>query len=620
MNIEELSPAQNEKAPEATKGSSFSEQLLAPSLVNSDIPYEIRSNQSFVEQVASRKKLVEVYAAYTSNPDDISSKHKLYQELSKSFGGDASFGRAALYVPFSLLPNISNDQSNEAQVFTSSYKKAFNNLLTENAADFRADFLDGDVLEPALRDGKPPEQIIKAPHLLPWLMRNGIFSQEEVITLVKQATNPVLIQSLSDVLPVLYRDLLVDDQILDVLTASPHQAFRRLEYRMKKESTVPPEVLPHEHTPKELLVLFTQSYQALQKRISSDKVSPKRIEWQLEIQGRRLQDEFASKLAPYVQNDLDTATLDTFVAQNNPIIISLLLTTLTMQASIEFENEGVIHTHTEKLITHLLSKITGIQDRSVLEASTKLQTYVHKYGADIKPHEKPQFMESKETPRTTKYLETLASCAHFIEEDPLLSQCLYPVTLSLGSHAKGYAKNGSDIDMGVFVKAGTSEDLRKSIQEKLEQMSRTLGIHGSCMEFWLQEDENGVIIKNYENPDQKRGDSVLTHPLTGSWVGNLGATKKLRQRLMRMYLESEHKLVANRDARGVWLKDIEHNILQYRLMHKGYASHMPPETTKKKPHHFSIDGESMFYDEGYRKVAFDLYLKKVFLPVVSEHT
>lgn len=615
--MHETAPKQNqqEQLPSLTRSTSFIEQILEPSLANSDIPYEIRMDKSFVEQIKTRQKTIDAYTAYKIDRGDTQNTNKLYEELSVFFNTHTEFARAALYIPFTLLPDVSTNQSKEALDFVVSFKKAFDNLLTH--IDFRADFMDGDILEPGLRAGKLPEQVVKAPHLLPWLMNKGIFSQQEIIAYIEGATTPHLVQALADVVPLLYRESLVDDALLGVLATSPHQQFRDLVPRLQKTHHTSFESSLPLHTPKQIIASFMQSHEAMMRRISADSISEGRKYWQQEVQGDHMQDEFALKLAPHIQNDMDTSTIDALLGGNNPHVTSLLITSLRIKAGTEFEIEGAVNNHTKTLITHTLSKVSQKNDRIVTQAYDKLRAYAHHYGVAIPAPENPQFTQQKDTSRTESYFETLTSCARYIEEDQVLSHCLYPVVISLGSHAKGYAKEGSDIDMGIFVREGTQEDERKAIHEKLAEMSRHLGIHGSSMEFWLEKNEDGVSIKNYDNPDPRRGDSSLTHPLTGQWVGNLGATKSLRQNLMRMYLNNTNKTIEGHNARSVWLKDLEHNMVQYRLMHKGYASHLPPEAIHRKVSHFSIDSESMFYDNGYRTVAFDIYLKKVFLPELS---
>lgn len=615
MKMEPASIQKHQEEPRINKTKSFSEQLLGPTLTDSDIPYEIKLDANFLKQVKERKKLIEAYTSYKLDAENTDNLNNLYAELSEVFEKDESFARAALYIPFDLLPNVSISKNQEALTFISSYKKAFISLL--NQMDFRADFVDGDVLDTELRQGEAPERIVKVLHLLPWLMRKSIFSQEEVIAIIKKADESTLIKTLADVLPILYRESLLDDDIFNVLSTSPHKILRDLIGKIKKEDINHPKTNLENITPKEILTSFMEAHEAALKRISMLPTSQERKIWQTEMQTELLQEEFAHKLLSHM-HDLDTSTVEKLIEQKNSLLISLIITSLRIKAGEEFEEGHQVSSETKDLITHILLKTSNYQDVPIMQARRKLISHSYQYGVRIESLESPQFIQEEETLLTKKYFEKLSSCAKFIEEDPFLNKYLYPVTISLGSHAKGYAKETSDTDMGVFIRKDVNENQRNEIQGKLKQMFLTLNINGSCMEFWTDENTDGITIKNYENPDPKRGDNSLTHPLTGQWVGNLTETKKLRQDLMKMYLESDGKTVDVYDARSVWLKDLEHNMLQYRLMHKGYASHIPPYSIKKKTSNFPIDGSSMFYDEGYRGVAFDLYLKKVFLPVVSK--
>ena len=72
------------------------------------------------------------------------------------------------------------------------------------------------------------------------------------------------------------------------------------------------------------------------------------------------------------------------------------------------------------------------------------------------------------------------------------------------------------------------------------------------------------------------------------------------------------------DARKNWLLEIERDTLQYRLMHKGNARHYPEQGGIQTENSGALDSESMFWDSGYRRVATQLFLKKVFLPQLEK--
>jgi hypothetical protein len=62
---------------------------------------------------------------------------------------------------------------------------------------------------------------------------------------------------------------------------------------------------------------------------------------------------------------------------------------------------------------------------------------------------------------------------------------------------------------------------------------------------------------------------------------------------------------------------MERDTLQYRLMHKGYERFFPAYGGMKTPHGDRIDGESIFWDSGYRDAAIKLFANRVFLPKIS---
>ncbi len=89
--------------------------------------------------------------------------------------------RIALFLPFESLPTA-DEQGDEAQRFRRSYLSALSDLL--RMRDVRANFVDGDVLEVDARSSDP-ERVIKAAHLIPWLVRNGMLEESDVVMLAQ---------------------------------------------------------------------------------------------------------------------------------------------------------------------------------------------------------------------------------------------------------------------------------------------------------------------------------------------------------------------------------------------------------------------------------------------------
>ena len=102
--------------------------------------------------------------------------------------------RLALYLPFQTLPEP-GETGEAASALRKTYLAAWDALLS--AQDVRANFVDGDVVETRAAAG-PPERIVKAAHLAPFLVRRGLLTPETLAELLELETDPVLCRSLID--------------------------------------------------------------------------------------------------------------------------------------------------------------------------------------------------------------------------------------------------------------------------------------------------------------------------------------------------------------------------------------------------------------------------------------
>ena len=69
----------------------------------------------------------------------------------------------------------------------------------------------------------------------------------------------------------------------------------------------------------------------------------------------------------------------------------------------------------------------------------------------------------------------------------------------------------------------------------------------------------------------------------------------------------------NKNFRRQALESIEKDALQYRLMHKGYERFCAPCGGSALKKQTSLDGNSPFWDSGYRAMATKLFVERVFL-------
>lgn len=216
-------------------------------------------------------------------------------------------------------------------------------------------------------------------------------------------------------------------------------------------------------------------------------------------------------------------------------------------------------------------------------------------------------------------IEVVRQAVESIQSNPELSKLIYPACILFGSKIKGYGAIDADVDLAVFVRPEISAEERDYLKAQLSQTFSHDKIKGKVVEFWLEDrgDEFGIL--DFENLDSTLADSSWAHVLfEGSWVGDEDAIKELYEKLLSGFLYSKDKKIFGGDARTIWLEEMEKDTLQYRLMHKGYTRLFPRQGGIQTKHSDRIDGQSTFYDSGYRRLATKLYLSKVFLPQLEK--
>ena len=91
------------------------------------------------------------------------------------------------------------------------------------------------------------------------------------------------------------------------------------------------------------------------------------------------------------------------------------------------------------------------------------------------------------------------------------------------------------------------------------------------------------------------------------WIGGDGVTD-----LLEVAIRKAEAYCGALDRRRS-IERLEIDLLQYRLLHKGYQRFMRGYNSLAKGYP-NLDGDCPFYDEGYRKIATELFAKYVFIP------
>ncbi|MEJ2441736.1 MAG: hypothetical protein P8Y06_02340, partial [Patescibacteria group bacterium] len=200
-----------------------------------NLPPEIINNKKLVEQVSLRKDLhqlfdrvfqaipnptINIEEAAKEGLTDEYTVRELWDGVTDFLEQDENNVRILLYLPFELLPNPSSLDKLSKQTAESGsrlldvYKWGWIRLLHQ--VESRANFIDGDVLEPGLGE---PERISKAGHFIPELIKRGIVSYDDICLLLESIKNEDLLRSVAEGATVAIENGLLDKISSDEIKA-----------------------------------------------------------------------------------------------------------------------------------------------------------------------------------------------------------------------------------------------------------------------------------------------------------------------------------------------------------------------------------------------------------------
>lgn len=612
-----------ESVPKMTVVPPAAESLLHFNDPNCPWPEEIKNDPEIRKQAETRRALsskleffsqkipradMDIKNALSENLITEKDAAELYTSLSDLLEQDRENNRIVLYLPFEFLPSSktsyqSAELTEASGRFSRIFKKEWVALLS--ARDLRADFIDGDIPEPEYRDGPLP-RVVKAAHLLPKLVEKGLVSAEEINDLIKNTEDKILKQSLEETLPVL-RDMKLIDGDSEEETADAK----------------------NEDAGADLPMIIAQAEKDRENISVRYEKNDARNKWLKQEALRHSNEEYGHRISLAIsQGTIPSGELEKFLSpkgseQDTLVVIRALEETLE---TIARESSEQAASHYRQYEPSLFELRTNNASADINDAIDKMLYHLFALGAvDTAAMEKfgisPPALHSPVSEKLNGMQDAIAAMNEIVkkaETDPELSKMIYPVALLLGSQIKGYAKRNADLDTAVFVRPGIEFAERSKLQELIRKTFVHEKITGQSMEFWTKEEKGELSIQDFENPDTALGDSTLAHPLLGAWCGDSAAIKELYERLLPNYLYSKGKAILGKSAQRVWLEEMEHNLLQYRLMHKGYSRYHPEQGGIRTACSNEIDSESAFYDSGYRRLATQLFVNRIFLPQIEK--
>ena len=611
-------------------------------------PEEVTKIPEFMEQIETRRLLnsrLDAIMSALPRPDvslqdamqngTISEKQaaELYESLAAVIE-NPDYQRAILYIPFEFLPNdngnvqpISETLKSATSIFKLAYMKAWQNLL--GVQDVRANFVDGDVLETEYRNGDLP-RVVKAAHLIPKMVEKGFLTVDEILNLLAKADDEVLRQSIADTLPVLFDLGLLKEGNLAYIESSDdpllHNA-RDIIFASESEDKNKKD----EPTEKNALGPLAQTLESALGEIDNTPPDPaisvKRTKWLRQQQRTRVIQSLARNIAEgLVSQKLNVDEVRQFILKKDsqPSKQALVLGILEATESLAREDESKARAifeqysdvlvglwqeedpQTNEYIAQALRRLHGLniaQDQHLASLNISIPDFTKPFSDHLAKMEKDRL--------------AVRNLVLAIESNAELAAQVYPAILMFGSKLKGYGEATADLDLAIFIKPGISPKNKERMKSLLNAVL-PIAPDDHLTEFWLKETEQGLAIDDQNLYDSASGASYWTHVLFGgAWEGDEQTIEMLRNKLLVPYFFEQRKKVHGREARGFYLEELERDTLQYRFMHKGYKKFHPAMGGLDTPHAHLVDGESTFWDSGYRMTAIKLFASRVFLPKLS---
>lgn len=580
-----------EHQPRHTLLPSVQELLLRADLVGKSFKLSRQQREDLVAQVDNRANL----AAYVDGVIDklpsprmtlqesvtqevltAAELAELYARLSECLM-DPEMGRLALYLPFEWLPDLRMRSTDESlQATTETFADAYVNAWWAQLAvvDARAHYMDGDTRSDIDLHTENLPRVVKAAHLLPFLLDKGLVTTRDVDYIYKGTNSQVLRASIDEAMSVWWHwgESVVDPTHPEVTDISVHEYHEAQSARMRDER----EATATEH----------------------------RFEWLENVAYETTAWHMAMRLAAQ-QEVVDRA--EAFLDADDELLQSVGVLALGRIVELSGEQSD-----------RALARLLNYHGDKSCHYGTVLRRLYH--GGIVSQHElrlrgitTPQLsgelshnldMSSADMAPAFAYIEA-------VRNDPELARSLYPVVLVGGSRLKGYGDERSDFDFTVCVRPGADVAMRDELMTRVQRM---LG-GTKPNEIWLEAQDDYLRVSDLDVDDVYVANDYWVHLLFGAaWIGDEAEIHDIQAGLYPPYFTDKCIAGGEISLHAAYLNRLEQDVLLYRLLHRGYARHYPAGDGLRMPMAERIDGDSVFYDSGYRQLATRLFVEKVFLP------
>jgi hypothetical protein len=607
------------------------------------LPKEIANHPELLGQAAQRRELYSKMGRIFEQVSDVNmdlseaadrslvsaeDMTEIYERLTNFIETDENNARIILYLPFEMLPQLTDSKREPVQEkFRNAYKKAWLRLLHES--DVRASFVNGDVLEPGM--GEPP-RVRKAAHLIPEILQRRLIQTSDIIEQFEINSEEELLQSLTEgILVAADRKLIDENDWRKIKAIAKEKPIIDLTLKASQKMAKPENDLiinKEDLTNKQLLELIAErlavelaNIEAHYQAVSG--ISPERVKWERQVKYDEVVDQLAQELAEEFQHGrLSLRQVESFCERQrtNEAYAITGIRSMVMAGEALAKSD---FQKAQKFVSDCLPLIQKLWEKDSLEIKdavnsglahwTRLglinEEALNKFGVKLPDLSSPFPVDLEDLD-----LKYLAEATKKIEEHPVLAKHVYPLFILFGSQLKGYAGLEADCDLALFIRPGTDWEKREEIRGLLGQVIPKLETD-KIIEFWVEKKEGKYGLRTItDGPRAVAGAPQIHFLFGGVWLGRGEEFKKIYEDLVEKYLDLNRFGDQKDRVRIHMLRQIELDVLQYRLMHKGYRRLYPNKRGKGSEHADLIDWESDFWDLGYRRIASLLFVSRVFLP------
>lgn len=538
---------------------------------------------------------------------------EVFGELVSFFTVDVDHIRLLMYLPEQLLPDLRQEMTTDTEKeWARVCKEAWIRLLFEREP--RANFVDGDILEPALGE---PENVRKAGHLTPWMIGRKLVEVEEIVELMNVCGDEELVYSLLEGLIVARNNYLVDDiaweKVLLVTSKYPSAKY------LLTQSEVDTSSADYEFD------LGTE-LQKIDEYLDSDswyvrKVSAGRIAWERKMLTEKAYDIAADLQAERYFQDQEFDQVVELISHDPQLGIRVLTMLVGKLAQEDVERA-------KEMVWSYQSYLNGLWRAGGQEDQKVISQGLHhwlRWGIVSSEYIKQVGLQVREldTPLNEAYIDESVvvgwsrHIAEKIESHPILSKYLYPTFVIVGSEAKGQALIGADVDGGIVFRPETNECDREMIMQLLFELPEMKKVERP-VEFWISRDEKGYGLKCMPQEMRAAMRPYQIHFLiNGIWVSNESEVFRVREDLLRKYLNLERFGETKDEVRRLMLRQLEYDAVQFRMLHKVFGQLYPQRKRDWTWYSDLIDGKSDYWNPEYRRIATLWFLSRVFLPRVG---